>query len=40
LGYIGSGQAPDRRHLAREKVHGGNHFMATKKKAAKKKKKH
>jgi len=27
-------------NLAREKVHGGNHFMATKKKAAKKKKKH
>jgi hypothetical protein len=32
--------APNRRHLAREKVHGGKHFMATKKKAAKKKKKH
>jgi hypothetical protein len=27
-------------NLAREKVHGGKHFMATKKKAAKKKKKH
>jgi hypothetical protein len=25
---------------AREKAHGGKHFMATKKKAAKKKKKH
>jgi hypothetical protein len=32
--------APNRRHLAREKVHGGKYFMATKKKAAKKKKKH
>jgi hypothetical protein len=39
LGYIG-GLTPNRRHLAREKVHGGNYFMATKKKAAKKKKKH
>jgi hypothetical protein len=35
-----TGKAPNRRHLAREKVHGGKHFMATKKKAAKKKKKH
>jgi hypothetical protein len=34
------GLTPNRRHLAREKVHGGNYFMATKKKAAKKKKKH
>jgi hypothetical protein len=39
LGYIG-GLTPNRKHLAREKVHGGNYFMATKKKAAKKKKKH
>jgi hypothetical protein len=31
---------PSRSNLAREKVHGGKHFMATKKKAAKKKKKH
>jgi hypothetical protein len=35
-----TGKSPNRRHLAREKVHGGNYFMATKKKAAKKKKKH
>jgi hypothetical protein len=34
------GKGRDRRHLAREKAHGGKHFMATKKKAAKKKKKH
>jgi hypothetical protein len=39
LGCIGKADAPNR-HLAREKVHGGKHFMATKKKAAKKKKKH
>jgi hypothetical protein len=39
LGYIGKRQA-SAEDLAREKVHGGTHFMATKKKAAKKKKKH
>jgi len=33
-------KGPSRSNLAREKVHGGKHFMATKKKAAKKKKKH
>jgi hypothetical protein len=33
-------ECPTEKHLAKEKVHGGNHFMATKKKAAKKKKKH
>jgi hypothetical protein len=39
VGLHRKGDAPNR-HLAREKVHGGKHFMATKKKAAKKKKKH
>jgi hypothetical protein len=40
VGLRRQGQRPNRRHLAREKVHGGNTSMATKKKAAKKKKKH
>jgi hypothetical protein len=40
VGLRRKGQRPNRKHLAREKVHGGNYFMATKKKAAKKKKKH
>jgi hypothetical protein len=41
LGYIGRGrQRPTEDTLQGKKVHGGKHFMATKKKAAKKKKKH